>query len=97
MEKHTVAYFKNLAKQLRFELTDLEAQDIVDEFAILIDQINLLNAIDTQGVEPMIYPFEMPTTFLREDVANHVLSAKEALENAPMTRNGFFITKKVVQ
>lgn len=97
MEKYTATYFKSLAKQLRFELTELEAQDIVDEFAILIDQINLLNAIDTQDVKPMIYPFETPTTFLREDVADHVLSAKEALENAPFSRNGFFITKKVVQ
>lgn len=96
MVKHNPAYFKSLAKQLRFELTDEEAQNISDEFKILIDQMNLLNAIDTQNVEPMVYPFETPTSFMREDVVDQVLSAQEALKNAPSSKNGFFITKKVV-
>lgn len=96
MEKHTPAYFKNLAKQLRFELTDQEAQGIADEFSVLIDQMSLLDHIDTTSVDPMVYPFEEPTSFLRDDVPNQVLSAQEALKNAPSTKNGFFVTKKVV-
>ena len=96
MEKHNPAYFKSLAKQLRFELTDEEAQNISDEFEILINQMNLLNAIDTQNVTPMVYPFEEPTSFMREDVADQVLSASDALKNAPSSKNGFFVTKKVV-
>ncbi len=96
MEKHTPAYFKSLAKQLRFELTDAEAKNIADEFSVLIDQMNLLNAIDTTTVEPMVYPFEEPTTFMREDVADQVLPVQEALRNAPSSKNGFFVTKKVV-
>jgi len=96
MEKHTPAYFKSLAKQLRFELTDAEAKNIADEFSVLIDQMNLLNTIDTTEVEPMVYPFEEPTTFMREDVADQVLPVQEALRNAPSSKNGFFVTKKVV-
>jgi len=96
MEKQNKAYFKHLAHQLRFDLSDQEAQDIADEFNILIDQMDLLNKIDTDGVEPMVYAFEEPTSFMREDVANHVLSAQDALKNAPSSKNGFFVTKKVV-
>lgn len=96
MEKHTPDYFKSLAKQLRFELTDEEALSIADEFTVLINQMNLLNAIDTQGVEPMVYPIEEATSFMREDVADQILSAQEALKNAPSSKNGFFVTKKVV-
>ncbi|KAF0224393.1 MAG: aspartyl/glutamyl-tRNA(Asn/Gln) amidotransferase subunit C [Erysipelotrichaceae bacterium] len=96
MEKQSKSYFIHLAHQLRFDLGDKEAQDITDEFNILIDQMDLLNKIDTQGVEPMVYPFEEPTSFMREDVVNHVLSALEALKNAPSSKNGFFVTKKVV-
>lgn len=96
MEKHTPDYFKSLAKQLRFELTDEEALSIADEFTVLINQMNLLNAIDTQGVEPMVYPIEEATCFMREDVADQILSAQEALKNAPSSKNGFFVTKKVV-
>lgn len=97
MEKHTPAYFKSLAKQLRFELTDSEAQNIADEFSVLIDQMNLLNAIDTDQVEPMVYPFEEPTSFMREDIPDQILNVQEALKNAPSSKNGFFVTKKVVQ
>jgi len=96
MEKHTPEYFKSLAKQLRFELTDEEAIGISEEFSILINQMNLLNKIDTEGVQPMVYPIEEVTTFLRDDVADQILSAQEALKNAPSTKNGFFVTKKVV-
>ncbi len=96
MEKHTPDYFKSLAKQLRFELTDEEALSIAEEFTVLINQMNLLNAIDTDGVSPMVYPIEEPTTFMRDDVADQVLSAQEALKNAPSSKNGFFVTKKVV-
>ena len=32
--------------------------------------------------EPMVYPFEEETSFLREDEVGHVLSQQEALENA---------------
>ena len=96
MEKHTPAYFKSLAKQLRFELTDAEAKNIADEFSVLIHQMNLLNDIDTTQVEPMVYPFEEPTTFMRDDVVDQVLPVQEALRNAPTSKNGFFVTKKVV-
>jgi len=96
MEKHTPAYFKSLAKQLRFELTDAEAKNIADEFSVLIHQMNLLNDIDTTQVEPMVYPFEEPTTFMRDDVVDQVLPVQEALRNAPSSKNGFFVTKKVV-
>jgi aspartyl-tRNA(Asn)/glutamyl-tRNA(Gln) amidotransferase subunit C len=96
MEKHTPAYFKSLAKQLRFELTDAEAKNIADEFSVLIHQMNLLNDIDTTQIEPMVYPFEEPTTFMRDDVVDQVLPVQEALRNAPTSKNGFFVTKKVV-
>ena len=96
MDKHSPQYFKYLALQLRFELTDAEANDIASEFDVLIDQLQLLEAIDTTAVEPMVYPFEAPTTFLREDEPTQVLSPSEALKNAPAQINGFFVTKKVV-
>ncbi len=89
-------YFKNLAHQLRFDLSDDEANDIAYEFDVLIQQMALLDKIDTEGVEEMVYPFEAPTHFLREDVVDHVLSQEEALKNAPDQKNGFFVTKKVV-
>lgn len=90
-------YFQKLALQLRFELSEDEAKAIADEFGILIAQMDLLNQIDTQGIEPMVYPFETETSFLREDVVAKVFTQEEALSNAPKTKNGFIVTQKVVQ
>lgn len=96
MKRLDVQGFKELANQLRFSLSDAEAQDIKNEFDVLIDQMDLLNKIDTEGIEPMVYPFDEETSFMREDVADQVLPVQEVLKNAPKTKNGFFVTQKVV-
>lgn len=96
MKRLDVQGFKDLANQLRFALSDAEAQDIKNEFDVLIDQMDLLNKIDTEGIEPMVYPFDEETSFMREDVADQVLPVQEVLKNAPKTKNGFFVTQKVV-
>ena len=94
--KHNADYFKHLAHQIRFSLSDDEAEDIASEFDVLIKQMDLLDKIDTESVLPMVYPFEEATHFLREDVVEDVFSQEEALKNAPQSKNGFFVTKKVV-
>ena len=96
MKRLDVQGFKDLANQLRFSLSDAEAQDIKNEFDVLIDQMDLLNKIDTEGIEPMVYPFDEETSFMREDVADQVLPVQEVLKNAPKVKNGFFVTQKVV-
>jgi aspartyl-tRNA(Asn)/glutamyl-tRNA(Gln) amidotransferase subunit C len=96
MKEMDVEGFKALALQCRFELSDEEVQDIKNEFDVLISQMRLLDKIDTQNTEPMIYPFETVNHFLREDVVEDVLTIKEVLKNAPKEKNGFFVTQKVV-
>lgn len=97
MEKKDAAYFKKLAHNLMFELNDQEAQELVEEFETLTKQFALLEAIDTTGVEEMIYPFEEETSFIREDVVSNVISQKEALANAPKAKQGHFVVPKVVK
>lgn len=96
MENYNSAYFKQLAKQLRFDLSDQEAQDIVAEFDTLLNQLSLLETIDTEGVTEMILPFEEETTFMREDTVKNVFTVEEAMANAPKSKNDYFVTVKVV-
>lgn len=90
-------YFKKLAEQLMFRLSDEEADSIVREFSTLESQMALLDDVDTEGVEEMIYPFEDETVFLREDVSNHVITQDEALENVEKKIEGHFVLPKVVK
>lgn len=90
-------YFKKLARQLMFELSDEEADSLVKEFSTLEAQMNLLNAVDTEGVEEMVYPFEEPTVFLREDNVSNVISQDDAMANVTKKLEGHFVLPKVVK
>ncbi|PKM64581.1 MAG: Asp-tRNA(Asn)/Glu-tRNA(Gln) amidotransferase GatCAB subunit C [Firmicutes bacterium HGW-Firmicutes-20] len=86
-----------LAEQLMLRLSDEEADNIIAEFDTLLKQLDLLNQIDTSNVEEMIYPFEEPTSFFREDIIDQVLSIEDALYNAPVEEEGYFVIPKVVK
>lgn len=97
MEKYSKEYFKSLANQIMFDLSDEELEELQEEFKDLIKQMELLNKIDTDGVEPMVYPFEEATVYLREDVVTNVISKEDALANAPKALNDQIIVPKVVK
>ncbi len=97
MEKFSTEYFRKLANDLRFNLSDQEIEELKKDFVAVEQQVELFDTIDTQGVEPMVYPFETPTVFLREDLEADKLSQKEALQNAPDVRMGHIHVPKVVK
>ena len=88
---------KDLAGRLMFTLSDEEAQLIVDEFELLDKQLQILNEIDTENVEEMIYPFDVEISFLREDEVSHVLDKELALSNATKVKEGHIVVPKVVK
>ncbi len=90
-------YFKKLAHQLMFDLSDEEADQIVAEFDTLQNQMQLLDAVNTDGVEEMIYPFEDETSFLREDEVSNVLTQDEAVASVTKKLEGHFVLPKVVK
>ena len=53
--------------------------------------------VDTEDVEPMVYPFEASTTFLREDEVGHVLDQSDVLKNVKKERAGHILVPKVVK
>ncbi len=79
-----------------FELTDKEIENILIEFEVFNDQVMGFQAIDTTGVEPMVYPFDNPTSFLREDEDVSELSLEAVLVNAPEKVDNYFVVPKVV-
>ncbi len=97
MEQMDKAYIQKLANQLMFDLNDEEILDLQEEFVTLQKQIALLEQIDTEGVEEMIYPFEAETSFLREDEVSHVISREDALRNAKAVMAGHVHVPKVVK
>lgn len=94
---HEPMDYKKLANQLMFDLSPEEENDIKQEFQVLMHQLELLEEIDTSGVEPMVYPLHPVTTYLREDEVSDVLSQADALRNATKVKEGHILVPKVVR
>lgn len=97
MEQYSAEYFKKLAHDIMFDLSDEEACELQEEFKELLEQIEVLDKIDTENVEEMIYPFEAETVFLREDKVENVISQEAALNNVKSAKAGHVHVPKVVK
>ena len=93
LDKDTIT---KLASDLMLELTDTETAQIEKDAVLFAQQVAALHHIDTAGVTPMSYPFEEERQWLRDDVANHVISQELAFENAPRIEGDYFEIVKVV-
>ena len=92
-----ISKIKDLAKRLMFRLDDSELDEIQKEFTVLNQQIDLLDKVNTDDVEEMIFPFDVETSYLREDVANHTIDRDAALSNAAKVKEGHIVVPKVVK
>lgn len=97
MEDYSKEYFKKLANQIMFDLSDEEVSELQEDFKTLTKQMELLNDINTEGVEPMVYPFEDATSYMRDDVVTNQITQEEALLNAPKKQDGQIVVPKVVK
>ena len=62
----------------------------------MLDYIDTLNELDTEGIEPMSHVFPVNNVF-REDVVKESLSRELALSNAPLKDDGYFRVPKVLE
>ena len=97
MKKVDKGILKEAANKLLFDMTDSELERLLVDFNIILEQIDVLSQIDgLDDVEPMIYPYPVYSTYLREDEAEKPLTQEEALKNAAETKNGMIKIPKVV-
>lgn len=97
MEKFSKEMLKKLANQVMFDLSDSECEELQEEFETYLRQLDLLNKIDTEGVEEMVYPFETPTVFIRDDENIHTISQSDAMKNVPNSSENYVVVPKVVK
>jgi aspartyl-tRNA(Asn)/glutamyl-tRNA(Gln) amidotransferase subunit C len=71
-------------------------EPLARELTGIIDWIEQLNEVDTDGVEPMTSAVAVALP-LREDVVTEGGDASVVLANAPKTVDGFFVVPKVVE
>ena len=89
----TIEYVGILAK---LELSDEEKEAAKSDMGRMLDYIDKLNALDTNGVEPMSHVFPVHNVF-REDVVTNGDDRDNMLANAPEERDGQYQVPKTVE
>ena len=80
MDKETL---KLLASKLMFTMNEEEYDTLLDEFEIILKQMDLIGKIpNISDAEPMVYPFELDNVLLREDEVVDELPIDDILSNS---------------
>lgn len=89
----TIEYVGILAK---LELSREEKEAAKNDMGRMLDYIDMLNELDTSGVEPMSHVFAMNNVF-REDVVTNGDDRDNMLKNAPECKDGAYKVPKTVE
>lgn len=88
-----IKYLESLA---RITLTEDEEKKVGNELQDILTYIDMLNELDTQGVEAMSHCFEV-TNVMREDEIHPSMTPDEITANAPEEQDGCFVVPKTVE
>jgi len=89
----TIEYVGILAK---LDLSAEEKEQAKKDMANMLDYIDTLSELDTEGVEPMSHVFPVNNVF-REDVVTNAEDRENIVLNAPKVKDGSFMVPKTVQ
>ena len=87
-----IEYVGILAK---LELSGEEREQAKADMGRMLDYIDKLNELDTDGVEPMSHVFPAQNVF-REDVVTGGDESEKMLQNAPARKDGMFAVPNVM-
>jgi aspartyl-tRNA(Asn)/glutamyl-tRNA(Gln) amidotransferase subunit C len=97
--KLTETEVRYVAKLANLNLTEDEIARMVHDLGSILEHMDRLAGIDTEGVEPMsqvLYDADETST-LRPDVERAPLGNQLALANAPASGSGYFKVPKVIE
>lgn len=92
----SIAQVRQVAALCHIALTDAEAEQLRVEMAKLLDEVSVLQRIDTSGVEPTGHAVEEVHTVMRDDVPRPPLEREDVLANAPRREGSFFRVQAVM-
>jgi aspartyl-tRNA(Asn)/glutamyl-tRNA(Gln) amidotransferase subunit C len=88
----TIEYVGILAK---LELSGEEKEAAKADMEKMLDYIDMLNELDTEGIEPMSHVFPVNNVF-REDIVNDRDGSEDTLANAPLRKENSFKVPKTI-
>lgn len=93
IDDETIEYVGILAK---LALSGEEKEQAKKDMARMLDYIDKLGELDTDGVEPMSHVFPAENVF-REDVVTNGDRKEDILSNAPEEKDGMFVVPQTFE
>lgn len=90
------ATVRKVARLARIAEPEDRLEPLARELSGILNWIEQLSEVDTNGVEPMTTSVAM-TLPMREDVVTDGGDPAKVLGNAPKSNHGFFVVPKVVE
>lgn len=86
---------RKIAVLSRLHLSDADIDKMTRQLGAILDYVQQLQQVDTEGVAPLAHPLPIQNVF-RDDEPKPSLSVDEALANAPNRHGDFYSVPAVL-
>jgi len=90
------AHVRRAAHLARLAVSDDQAKGFVDDLSQILDMVDQLQRIDTQGVAPLAHPLDA-TQRLRADEVTETNQRDHFQRCAPAVEDGLYLVPRVVE
>lgn len=87
----------NIAHLARLQLSEAEQQEALNSITNILKVIDEMQALDTEGVEPLAHANDAAAQRLRPDEVTEPNQRDEVLAIAPAADRGLFLVPKVIE
>lgn len=86
---------QDIARLARLNVSDEQAKKYRGELSNILDLVAQMDAVDTDGIEPMTHPFDATLRMRADEVSE--LNNREKFQNiAPNAEAGLYLVPKVI-
>ena len=96
MSSLTIADVERIAALAHLELTDVEKPLFTRQLADILDYAAQLQAVDTEGIEPMSHALDLVQP-LRADAVTETDQRAALQAGAPAVEDGLYLVPKVIE
>ena len=87
---------KQIAHLARLGIDDGALAPLAADLSTMLALVEQLQAVDTEGVEPMAHPANA-VLLLRDDEVTETDQREQLLKPAPATQDGYFLVPRVIE
>jgi aspartyl-tRNA(Asn)/glutamyl-tRNA(Gln) amidotransferase subunit C len=85
-----------IAELAQLQIRESEIDSVIEKMNQVLDLVEEMQAVDTNGVEPMAHPLDA-TQILRADRITETNQRDHFQELAPETQDGLYLVPRVVE